>query len=110
VSTNTDGETILVSLIKLREGVDPQRFAEFASSLDLPVWRRKDVVLSFDTYRVAGRDRDRVNADFVEVMRLRSLEEWEAVGESDPDIEPLAAAFSELVDQEATQRIHLEQL
>jgi hypothetical protein len=100
-------ETILVNLIKLRDGVDPERFANFASSLDLPVWRSKEVVLGFDTYRIAEQDRGGVDADFVEVMRLRSLQDWEAVGESDPDIEPLAAAFHELVDEVRTERIHL---
>lgn len=101
------GETILINLVKLRDGVDPDRFSEFAASLDLPVWRGKEVVIAFDTYLIEEHDRAPVGAEFIEVMRLRSLQEWEEVGQSDPDIEPLAAAFSELVDETRTRRIHV---
>jgi hypothetical protein len=103
--TQQPGEEILISLIPLREGVDQRRFIEFAASLDLPTWRRKDVVLAFDTYQIADEDRSQLKADFVEVMRLRSMAEWEEVGRADPDIQPLAVVFADLVDEAKVQRI-----
>ncbi len=105
-----DDEQILISLIKLGPEVAPERFAEFAVSLDLPTWRAKDVVRSFDTYRVDADDGGDLDADFVEVMRVRSLAEWEEVGRTDPDIAPLGAAFDELTQGATVQRLVLRHL
>jgi hypothetical protein len=100
-----DGEVIVVSFVKLRDGVASERFAKFATSMDLPVWRSKDVVLNFETYRVTDQTDARVDADFIEVMHLRSWDEWQRVGSEDPDIAPLATAFGELVDEARVRRI-----
>jgi hypothetical protein len=100
-------EVVVITLVKTREGVDPERFAEFVSTMDLPTWRRKDVVIGFNTYRVAAHDESSVDADFVEVMHLRSWAEWEDVGNHDPEIAPLAATFTELADESQVQRIFL---
>ncbi len=102
-----DDVTIMISLIKLAPEVAPERFADFATSLDLPTWRSKDVVEAFDTYRVADAPGSDANADFVEVMRVRSLAEWEEVGRTDPDIAPLGAAFDELTAGATVRRLHL---
>lgn len=102
-------EQVVISMIKLRKGVDPQRFSEFAASVDLPTWRKKDVVIGFNTYRVAQNNahEPEIEADFVEVMHLRSLAAWEQVGATDPEIAPLAARFTELVDESQVRCIHV---
>jgi hypothetical protein len=105
--SNASDEVVIINLIKVRDGLDKTRFAEFAATLDLPTWRSKDVVLRFDTYRVAGHDEALADTDFVEIMHLRSLAEWEVVGETDPEIAPLAQRFTELVDEGQVQRLHL---
>lgn len=97
----------IISFIKLRDGVNHEQFADFAVTADLPTWRQKDVVLDFDTYRVGQGDPATGPIDFVEVMRVRSLEEWQAVANSDPDIPPLAARFAELVDESSVRRLHV---
>jgi hypothetical protein len=96
-------EVVFLSFVTLRDGVAPERFAEFATSVDLPTWRGKDVVIDFDTYRITDGD----HADFVEVMHVRSWSEWQRVGAEDPDIAPLAAAFAELVDESRVRRVFL---
>lgn len=105
--SETQQETILITLIGLREGVDPRRFLEFAVSQDLPAWRQQDVVVAFDTYRVREQDRAEIDADFVEVLRVRSLDEWIEIAQNDPAVAPLAGAFAELVDEDRTRRIQL---
>lgn len=110
-----DDELIMISFIKLGPEVAPERFAEFATGLDLPTWRSKDVVLAFDTYRVedgdgSNADGPGLDADFVEVMRVRSLAEWEEVGRTDPEIAPLGAAFDELTTGATVRRLVLRPL
>jgi hypothetical protein len=109
VSSNvsTNDEVVVIAFIRTRAGVDPSRFADWAASTDLPTWRKKDVVLGFDTYRVTDSGASGVDADFVEVMHLRSWEEWVEVGRTDPEIAPLATAFDELVDDADVRRIRL---
>jgi hypothetical protein len=104
---NESDEVVMINLVKVRDGVDPARFADFAAAIDLPIWRSKDVVLRFDTYRVAEDEGLGFGPEFVEIIHVRSLAEWEAVGETDPDIAPLARVFTELVDEAQVQRIHL---
>jgi len=104
---SSSDEVVVIAFIKTREGVDPDRFGEWAASTDLPTWRSKDVVLAFDTYRVTDADESGVDADFVEVMHLRSWEEWVEVGRTDPDIAPLATAFEQLVDDAEVRRIRV---
>jgi len=100
-----DDEVIVLSFVKVRDGVAPERFAEFAASMDLPVWRSKDVVVDFETYRVTDQTDASSDADFIEVMHLRSWDEWQRIGREDPDIAPLATAFGELVDEAGVRRI-----
>ena len=104
---STNDEVVVIAFLKTRAGVDPERFAEWAASTDLPTWRKKDVVIGFDTYRVTDPGESGVDAAFVEVMHLRSWDEWVEVGRRDPDIAPLAAAFEELVDDAEVRRTRL---
>lgn len=100
-------EMLVVNFIKVRDGVPPERFETFSRSRDLPTWRAKDVVVSFDTYRVIEADAAMEMGDFVEVMRVRSWSEWEAVSRTDPDVVPLATEFEKLADPAAVRRARL---
>jgi hypothetical protein len=93
-----DAEVIAINLIPMRPGVDPARFADFSASVDQPTCTAKDVVLSFNAYRVSEHDATRLGADIVEVMRVRSWREWERVRDHDPDLEPVTTGFEELAD------------
>lgn len=99
-------QAILVSFVKVKAEVPRDRFAAFATSRDMPTWRRKDVVVSFNTY--AATDGDTPFAlDFIEIMHVRSLPEWETVSQTDPDIAELASEFRELVDESTTWNLRL---
>jgi hypothetical protein len=98
---------VIVNLVKLRAGVDPEDFASFAQERDGPTWRAKDVVLAFDTYRVAPQDAGAAEVDFIEVMHIRSWSEWETVSQNDPDVIPLATMFAELADARTVRTLTL---
>lgn len=100
-------EAVMVSFITVKAGVDPERFARFARTADLPTWRGKDVVAAFDTYQLDPQCRESFGADFMEVMAVRSLSEWERVASTDPDIKQLADAFEQLVHEPGVLRLLL---
>ncbi len=91
-------EVIAINLIPMRPGVDPARFADFSASIDQPACLSKEVVLAFDAYRVSSEDAERVGADIIEVMRVRSWQEWEQIRDHDPDLKPVTLGFEELAD------------
>lgn len=92
------GDVVAINLIPMRPGVDPERFMEFSTSIDRPTCLSKDVVVSFDAYRVAPQDAGTFGADIVEVMRVRSWSGWEQVRDHDPDLKPVTDAFARLAD------------
>ena len=100
-----DDEVIAINLIRMRPGVDPDRFAAFSSALDQPTCLGKDVVVSFDAYRIAPDDASHLGADIVEVMRVRSWAEWEHVRDHDPDLKPVTDGFDELADPAAVRTL-----
>lgn len=101
-------DLILLTFVKLQDELCVEEFATFALEQDLPTWRDKKVVRSFDTYRVPTEDRARLGAEFIEMMVVRSLAELNEVSREDPAIPPLAARFSQLVDESATYRVVLD--
>jgi hypothetical protein len=96
--SDAGGEVIAINLIPMRDGVDPSRFERFSATVDQPTCLAKDVVLSFDAYRVSAVDAAVLGADIVEVMRVRSWPEWEQVRDHDPDLEPVTSGFEQLAD------------
>jgi hypothetical protein len=95
---DSDDEVTAINLIPMRPGVDPRRFEDFSASLDQPTCLSKEVVVSFDAYRVSPADAVGLGADIVEVMHVRSWQEWERVRDHDPDLRPVTDGFDELAD------------
>ena len=98
MSQSNNDEVVAINLIAMRPGVDPQRFVEFSASVDQPTCLSKDVVVSFDAYRVAAQDAESFGADIVEVMHVRSWSDWEQVRDHDPDLKPVTDGFDQLAD------------
>jgi hypothetical protein len=96
--SDSDDEVTAINLIPMRPGVDPRRFEDFSASIDQPTCLGKDVVVSFDAYRVSPDDAAALGADIVEVMRVRSWSEWEQVRDHDPDLRPVTDGFDALAD------------
>jgi hypothetical protein len=107
MSDRQSDEVVAINLIPMRPGVDPQRFADFSATVDQPTCLEKDVVLSFDAYRVAQADAAGLGADIVEVMHVRSWSEWEQVRDHDPDLKPVTQGFEELADPESVRTFFL---
>lgn len=103
-----DGEVIAINLIPMRPGVDPQRFAEFSASVDQPTCLSKDVVISFDAYRLHADDAAALGADIIEVMHVRSWSEWEQVRDHDPELKPITAGFDELADAASVRTLFVD--
>ncbi len=106
--SSADDEVIAINLISVRPGIDPQRFADFSATVDQPTCLGKDVVISFDAYRVAAGDAAALGADIIEVMRVRSWSEWERVRDHDPELKPVTDRFDQLADAENVRTIFVE--
>jgi hypothetical protein len=91
-------EIVAVNLIPMRPGVPVADFARFSNEVDRPTCLAKDVVLGFDAYVVERRDPGAPSVDVVELMHVRSWDEWVAVRDHDPDLEPVTRGFTRHVD------------
>lgn len=87
-----------INLIPLRPGVSAEDFAAFSAELDQPRLLEQDVVESFDVYAVEHATEGAPRVDVVEVLAVRSWEEWERVRDSRPELAPVAERFKELID------------
>jgi hypothetical protein len=87
-----------INLLGLRPGVDVRRFERFSAELDQPVCLAQDVVEGFDAFAVTHRTEAAPSVDIVEVMHVRSWKEWERVRDGLEALEPVTAAFDELVE------------
>jgi len=101
-----DSGVVMINLIPVRKGVAPEEFARFSAELDLPTWRAQEVVGSFDAYQVIRRTGDVAEeVDIVEVLEVRSLEEWDRISRTDEAVKPLAATFESLAEPSAMRTI-----
>jgi hypothetical protein len=91
-------EIVAINLIPMRAGVPVEDFARFSAQLDQPTCLAHDVVLGFDAYAVQRRDPGAPSVDVVELMHLRSWDEWVRVRDGDPALEPVTTGFERLVD------------
>jgi hypothetical protein len=98
MSDHGGDEVVAINLIATRPGVDPAAFEEFSVMVDQPTCLNKDVVLSFDAYRVSAPDAAALGADIVEVMHVASWSEWEQVRDHDPDLKLVTDGFDALAD------------
>jgi hypothetical protein len=96
---------VAINLIPVRDGVDPREFARFSTAVDRPICLAQDVVEGFDAYLVTRRDPGAPSVDIVEVMTLRSWEEWEDVRDNLPQMSAVTEGFDKLVDAAAVRTI-----
>jgi hypothetical protein len=87
-----------INLIPLRTSAGLNDFRSFSAELDQPTLLAQDVVLGFDAYAVTRRDDGAPSVDVVEVMHVRSWDEWVEVRDSAEAIKPVGARFEELID------------
>lgn len=87
-----------INLIPLRAGATADEFTRFSAEEDQPACLAHDVVEGFDTYAVTRRMPGAPEIDFVEIMQVRSWDEWVAVRDGAADLEPVTRRFAELVD------------
>jgi hypothetical protein len=98
------GGEYAINLIPVRPG-HADGFARFSAELDQPTLLAQDVVLGFDAYAVTRRDEGAPSVDIVEVMHVRSWDEWVEVRDSSEALKPVTAAFTELADPDAVRTI-----
>lgn len=94
-----------INLIPLRQGIKVEEFAHFSAEVDQPICLGHDVVQGFDAYVVTRRDPGAPQIDIVEVMQLRSWDEWVNVRDNSPSMAPVMSAFPRMVDANAVKTI-----
>jgi hypothetical protein len=99
------GGEFAINLIPLRPGARLEDFQRFSSEVDQPVCLRQDVVLGFDAFAVTRRDAGAPSVDVVEVMHVRSWDEWVEVRDNLPGMGPVTGGFEELVDPSAVRTL-----
>lgn len=96
---------VMINLVPVRKGVAPEEFARFSAEVDLPTWRAQEVVRSFETFQVDRRSAAPGAMDFVEVLEVSSMEEWERVSTTSDVGKSMAATFESLADGSAVRTI-----
>ena len=98
-SQDPTADVVAINLFAMLPGVDADEFEHFSAHLDRPTClARRDIVKSFDAYRVVEAPADGAPADIVEVMRVAGWEEWVRFRDHDPSMQPVIAGFDKLVD------------
>jgi hypothetical protein len=89
---------VAVNLIPLREGAAIEDFKRFSATVDQPICLAQDAVLGFDAFAVTRRDEGAPSVDVVEVMTVRSWNEWVEVRDNLPQMEEVTSGFEKLID------------
>ncbi|MBS1878402.1 MAG: hypothetical protein JST31_02705 [Actinobacteria bacterium] len=89
---------IAVNLIPLRDTASIEQFSRFSAEVDQPICLAQDVVLGFDAFAVTRRDEGAPSVDVVEVMTVRSWDEWVDVRDNLPQMEEVTSGFEKLID------------
>jgi hypothetical protein len=98
-SQDSASDVVAINLFAMLPGVDAGEFERFSTRLDRPTClARRDVVKSFDAYRVVESPADGVPADIIEVMRVADWEAWVQFRDHDPSMQPVIDGFDKLVD------------
>jgi len=96
---------VAINLIKLRPGRSVEEFSRFSVEVDQPVCLAQDVVEGFDAFAVTRRDPRAPSVDIVEVMQVRSWDEWVRVRDDLAELEPVNAAFDRLVPPDGSSTV-----
>jgi hypothetical protein len=102
---SADGPTYAINLIPLRLGVPSVDFERFSATVDQPTCLAHDVVQGFDAYVVVRRDPGAPSVDIVEVMQVRSWDEWVSVRDNSPTMKKVVEGFEALVDPAAVKTL-----
>lgn len=94
----SDNEIVAINLIPLRTNVPVERFERFSRDVDRPACIAQDVVLGFDAYAVERRDPLAPSIDIVELMHVKSWDEWVHIRDNHPALYEVTRVFDELVD------------
>jgi hypothetical protein len=92
-----------INLIPMRDGVEQEDFARFSAEVDQPILLAQDVVLGFDAYAISRRDEGAPSVEIVEVMHVRSWDEWVDVRDNSEAIKPVSEGFVQRVDPSAVR-------
>lgn len=103
--SSTDGSTYAINLIPLRPQAAATDFARFSATVDQPTCLAHDVVEGFDAYVVVRRDPGAPSVDVVEVMQVRSWDEWVDVRDNSPTMSRVVEGFEALVDPAAVRTL-----
>jgi len=96
---------VAINLIPLRAGASIEMFSRFSAELDQPVCVAQDAVESFSAFAVRRRSPDAPAIDIVEVMAVRSWDEWVRTRDGLPELEPVTREFDKLVDAAAVHTL-----
>jgi hypothetical protein len=102
---DSGGGEFAINLIPLRPEARVEDFARFSSQVDQPICLAQDVVLGFNAFAVTRRDEGAPSVDVVEVMHVRSWDEWVEVRDNLPGMEPVTRGFEELVDPSTVRQL-----
>jgi hypothetical protein len=94
-----------INLLTLKQGASLEDFERFSAELDQPTCLAQDVVEGFDAYAVTHRAPGAPAFDVVEVMRVRSWEEWEGVRDGLEALTPVTERFDQLIEGEAVRTL-----
>jgi len=84
-----------INTFSLRDGVTQAEFEQFSRELDRPTCLAFDEVEEFEVFFVEGADQ---GVAVIEVMTVTSWDDWVAVRDGAPELEPVVQKFDELVD------------
>jgi hypothetical protein len=99
------GGVVAINLIPLRSGASVEAFARFSAERDQPICLGQDVVEAFDAFAVRSRSETAPAIDIVEVMRVRSWEDWVRTRDRLPQMADLTREFDAHVDAAAVQTL-----
>jgi len=92
-------DVVAINLFAMLPGVDAGEFERFSTHLDRPTClANRDIVKSFEAYRVTDTAPAATPADIVEVMRVTDWSAWEEFRDNDPSMRPVIDGFDKLVD------------
>jgi hypothetical protein len=96
---------VAINLIPLRAGASVDAFARFSAEVDQPTCLTQDVVEGFEAHAVQSRSDNAPAIDIVELMTVRSWDEWVKIRDGLPEIAAVSRQFDALVDAAAVQTL-----
>ena len=105
-----DEAAVIINLVTLQSDIAAEDFAAFSAEVDRPIWLAQEVVKKFEVFQVAAPPEDENLVQFVELIEVSSLADWERVSQDSPIGKEMAAAFESLADSDAVRTIITSQI